>query len=93
MEYCLRSGAERWTIDLFLKYKKVALMTDGFPANPQIENLKSIQVVFPPTEHNLSDSANGPDKTQYHKNVIRKIIQSVKKKKLLKKCLCYWACI
>ena len=81
MEYCLRSGAERGTIYLFLKDNKVALVIDGCPANPQIENSKSIQVSFSPIEQNLSDSVNGPGKTQYRKNVVRKIIQSIEKKK------------
>ena len=70
-------------------------MTDNCPARPQIENLKSIKLFFPPpTEHNFSESSKGPGclhsmKAQYHKNIERKIIQSVKKKKSPDEFLCY----
>ena len=70
--------------------RKVALVIDNCPAHPQIENLKSIRLFFLPP--NTTSQTQPTDqgvihslKAQYRKNVIRRIIRSVEKKKTLPK--------
>ena len=60
-------------------------MIDNCPVRPQIENLKSIKLFFLPP--NTTSQTQPRDqgiicsmKSQYHKNVERKVILSVKKK-------------
>ena len=45
--------------ELFPEGRKVASVIENCPAHPQTENLKSIKLCSP-TEHNFSDSADGP---------------------------------
>ena len=65
-------------------------MIDNCPAYPHIVNLKAIKLYFLPP--NISSKTQPIDqgvirslKTKYRKNVVRKIIQSVEKKKTLSK--------
>ena len=60
-------------------------MIDNCPVRPQIENLKSMKLFFLPP--NTTSQTQPRDqgiicsmKSQYHKNVERKVILSVKKK-------------
>ena len=70
--------------------RKVALLIDDCPVRPQIENLKLIKLFsLPPRATSQTQSLNQGMihslKTQYLKNVVRKIIRSVEKKKLSQK--------
>ena len=72
------------------KGKKVALVVDNCPAHPQIENLISIKLFFLPP--NTTSQTQPMDQgvmcslnEQQRKNVVRKIILNVKKKKSLPK--------
>ena len=65
-------------------------MIDNFPAHPHIDNLKAINLYFLPL--NTTSKTQPMDqgginsiKAKYCKNVVRKIIQSVEKKKTLSK--------
>ena len=60
-------------------------MIDNCPVRPQIENLKSIKLFFLPPNTNSQTQPRDQGiicsmKSQYHKNVERKVILSVKKK-------------
>ena len=93
MEYCLISGSESWTRNLFLK-EQICYSDRQLPCPSSNWELKMDQVVFSPTKHNFSDLSKGPGclhsmKSPYYKNIERKIIQSVKKKKSPHEFLCY----
>ena len=67
-------------------------MIDNCPAHPQIDNLKAIKLYLltPKTTSKIQPMDQGVIRSleaRYHKNVVRKIIQSLEKKKTLPKTL------
>ena len=65
-------------------------MIDNCPAHPHIDNLKAIKLYFlPPNTTSktqpMDEGVIGSLKAKYRKNVVRKIIQCVEKKKTLPK--------
>ena len=84
-KYFLQSWLERWTRNLFLKGKS-CFSGQQFPCPFSNWEYKITQVVFSPMKHNFSDSGpknNWLTKSTVRKNVVRKIILSVEKKKTL----------
>ena len=87
---------EEWLRELGRKFafegRIVAFVIDSCPAHPHIFNLKSIKLYFLPP--NTTSKTQPMDqgvirslKAKYRKNVVRKIIQSVEKKKSFLKIL------
>ena len=87
---------EEWLRELDRKFafegRNVAFVIDNCPAHPHIDNLKAIKLYFLPP--NTTSKTQPMDqgvirslKAKYRKNVVRKIIQSVEKKKTLPKIL------
>ena len=85
---------EDWVREVDEKFvfqgRNVALVINNCPAIPQIENLKSIQLILLPLNTTSQTQPMGQSvilslKAQDRKNVIRKIIRSVEKKKTLPK--------
>ena len=85
---------EQWLRELHWKFafkgRNVPFEIDNFPAHPHIDNLKAINLYFLPL--NTTSKTQPMDqgginsmKAKYCKNVVRKIIQSVEKKKTLSK--------
>ena len=87
---------EEWLKELDSKFafegRIVAFVIDNFAAHPHIDNLKAIKLYFlpPNTSSKIQPMNQGVIrslKAKYHRNVVRKIIQSVEKKKTLPKIL------
>ena len=85
---------EEWFRELDRKFafegRNVTFVIDNCAAHPHIDNLKSINLYFlpPNTTSKTQPMDQGvicSSKAKYHKNVPRKIIQSVEKKKTLPK--------
>ena len=85
---------EEWLRDLDRKFafeaRNVAFVIGNCPAHPHIDNLKAIKLFFlpPNTISKIQPMDQGVIrslKAKYRKNVVRKIIQSVEKKKTLSK--------
>ena len=85
---------EEWLRELDRKFafegRNVTFVIDNCPAHPHIDNLKAIKLYFLPP--NTTSKTQPMDqgvirslKAKYHKNVVRKVIQSVEKKKTLPK--------
>ena len=85
---------EEWLRELNRKFalerRNVAFVIDNCPAHPHIDYLKAIKLYFLPS--NTTSKTQPMDqgvirslKAKYRKNVVRKIIQSVEKKKTLPK--------
>ena len=81
---------EEWVREMDKKFvsegRKVDLVIDSCPAYPQIGNLKLIKLfLFPPNRTSqtlpMDRGVIRSVKAQYRKEVVRKIIQSVEKKK------------
>ena len=70
--------------------RNVAFVIDNCPAHPQIDNLKAIKLYLltPKTTSKIQPMDQGVIRSleaRYRKNVVRKIIQSLEKKKTLTK--------
>ena len=95
-EKCWMDGKlfEKWLRELVKKFafegRNVAFVIDNCPAHPHIDNLKVIKLYLLPP--NTTSKTQPMDqgvirslKAKYRKNIVRKIIQSVEKKKTLPK--------
>ena len=95
-EKCWMDGKlfEKWLRELVKKFafegRIVAFVIDNCPAHPHIDNLKAIKLYLLPP--NTTSKTQPMDqgvirslKAKYRKNIVRKIIQSVEKKKTLPK--------
>ena len=85
---------EEWLRELDRKFafegRNVAFVIDNCPAHPHIDNLKAIKLNFLPPNttsktQTMDEGVIRSLKAKYRKNVVRKITQSVEKKKTLPK--------
>ena len=85
---------EEWLRELDRKFafegRNVGFVIDNCPVHPHIDNLKAIKLYFLPLNTTsktqpMDQGVIHPLKAKYRKNVVRKIIQSVEKKKTLPK--------
>ena len=97
MGNCLKGGPRELDRMFAFEGRNVAFVIDNCPAHPHIDNLNSIKLYFVPP--NTTSKIQLMDqgvicslKAKYRKNIARKIINSVEKKKTLRKSLCYKEC-
>ena len=97
MGNCLKGGPRELHRMFAFEGRNVAFVIDNCLAHPHIDNLKAIKLYFlpPNTTSKIQLMDQGVIrslKAKYRKNVARKIINSVEKKKPLRKSLCYKEC-
>ena len=85
---------EEWLRELDKKFtfegRNVAFVIDNCPAHPHIDNLKAIKLYFLPINtisktQPMYQGVIRSLKAKYRRNAVQKIIQSVEKKKTLRK--------
>ena len=97
MGNCLKGGPRELHRMFAFEGRNVAFVIDNCLAHPHIDNLKAIKLYFlpPNTTSKIQLMDQGVIrslKAKYRKNVAQKIINSVEKKKHLRKSLCYKEC-
>ena len=88
MESCLKGGPRQLDRMFAFEGRNVAFVIDNCPAHPHIDHLKAINLYFLPPKTTSKTQVMDQGvirslKAEYPKNVARKIIHSVEKKKTL----------